>query len=70
MRNKFPNRLSFLFFGLKSVTMSAHISFMHNVTVYFLSDHDHSEAWLVVTNARTHRARKQLTNVAYPLIHF
>ena len=61
MRNKFPTRLSFLFFGLKSVTMSAQIPFM--------SDHDHSEAWLVVTNARTHRARKQLTNVAYSLIH-
>ena len=69
MRNKLPTRLSFAFFGLKSVTMSAHIPFMHNLTVYFLSDHDHSEAWLVVTNARTHRARKQLTNIAYPLIH-
>ena len=51
MRNKFPTRLSFLFFGLKSVTMSAHIPFMHNLTGYFLSDHDHSEAWLVVTHA-------------------
>ena len=49
--------------------MSAHIPFMHNLTVYFLSDHYHTEAWLVVTNARTHRARKQLTNIAYPLIH-
>ena len=69
MRNKFPTRLSFLFFGLKSVTMSAHIPFMHNLTVYFLSDHDHSEAWLGFTNAGTHRARKQSTNVACPLIH-
>ena len=49
--------------------MSAHIPFMHNLTVYFLRDRDHSESWLVVTNARTHRARKQLTKVACPLIH-